>query len=467
MPGDESGDREPRYVEGAVWCRCNPIPVLNPVVTYSAPDLLVAYGIPFHYLAGLTAGAVLPPSCVPAAFAYCGVQFGSFAGQLGDGAAVSLGELVVERIFGGRHLVELQLKGVGPTPFTRSGLSGRKRLEPLMKEAVMMETLASLGVATSQALAVVVGDEGHTSMLRSGTSFLRFGTFELANLPAPNGKAGPSCGDYTLLRQIADYAIARLYPNVRVIAEDEEAVYRELALAVTRQTARLVASWMCLGWVHGALNTDNLAISGETLDHGSGAFMGSFRADWTGNIETDRRGLYVYDQQPHVCRAHCIWLAEFLQPLHCEAMGDVRPLIETMFDSEYQSAYLTGMRQKLGWVTPSGNELPTLEDDHCQLDSNLIAELLDALANDGADFTATFALLAAGDWELLPAAVARWAMRLDAGHRLLGQGWSPTWVPTQDDIDKAVAAAADGNTHPLAALRSRIQGSARQPQPQV
>lgn len=392
-------------------------------------------------------------SCVPAAF----------AGQLDDGSSVSLGELIVPN--GGEQLQlrELQLKGVGPTPFTRSGLSGRKRLEPLLKEAVMMETLVSIGIPTSQALAVVFGDQGDASMLRSGASFVRFGTFELANQAAPNGKAGPSMGDYDLLQKIADYTIASLYPDVIETAEDEDAVYREFVLAVTRQMARLVAHWMCFGWVHGALNTDNLAISGETLDHGSVAFMATFRHDWTGNVDTDRHGMYVYDQQPLVCRGHCIRLAESLQPLHCEAMADVRPQVEASFDKEYRSSYLAGMRCKLGWVTSDDDDMVTMTEANAEGDAQSIAELLTALEEDEADFTATFAMLAAGNVDLLPPAVATWAKQLCGHRRLSGQGCSPSWVPSSTEINAVVAAAVGGDSEAFAGLRNRLPVMSRLP----
>eukprot|EP00854_Cymbomonas_tetramitiformis_P015938 gene15938-18897_t len=389
---------------------------------------------------------------MPAAFAYCGVQFRSFAGQLGDGAVVSLGEVRQRMPLGGARsdeLLELQLKGAGPTPFTREGISGRKKLGSLLKEAVMMEVLTKAGVRTSRAIAVAVGSDEHAIMLRSGESFLRFGTFELANQPGPNGKAGPSCGDYDLLRKIADYAIATLYPDaMHESAESEEAPYRELVLAISEQTARLVASWMCAGWCHGALNTDNLSITGETLDLGTSAFMGKYHPDWVCNSE-DKFGLFAYSRQPSQCKKNCMWLAEVLQPLHCEPLDEIHALVEDRFEAAYARAYLQRMRVKLGW-RPEG-------ESKRGADAKLVEALFGALENDAADFSTTFVALARGRVTELPPSVARWAEQLPAERKLLGKGRATLGIPGKDIIERVVEQAVKGDVKALLALVEGVQ----------
>eukprot|EP00037_Helgoeca_nana_P029149 m.346750 g.346750 ORF g.346750 m.346750 type:complete len:330 (-) comp27916_c0_seq5:2123-3112(-) len=246
LPADRTGDPTARHVEDAVYCVFPPTPLAHPVVVLTDPAVLRALGcahVDPALLAELTAGNVLPTGAAPAAFGYCGHQFGSFAGQLGDGAALSLGEVeVAVDGAGGPTRAELQLKGSGPTPYTRPGLSGRKALAPLVDEFVQMAALRRLGIPTVSAAALVLGDGGHAVMLRCGRSFLRFGTMELANQAAANGVRGPAAGNTGLLRAIADHVLTRFYPAVlEAGAEDAEAVYGELLLAITTATARLVA----------------------------------------------------------------------------------------------------------------------------------------------------------------------------------------------------------------------------------
>lgn len=189
LPGDLSGDPGPRYVPGAVWCRCDPVPVSQPLLVLAHPEILSEVGLRAddERVERLVAGELMPSGAAPAAFNYCGHQFGSFAGQLGDGAAVSLG---VAETAGGR--LELQLKGVGPTPLCREGLTGKKSLAALTAEFIQSEALHRLAIPTVRAAAVVAGRDAGGSdvgaMLRVGRSLLRFGTLELANQPARNGK---------------------------------------------------------------------------------------------------------------------------------------------------------------------------------------------------------------------------------------------------------------------------------------
>ena len=456
LPGDESEEPGPRYVAGAVWSRCMPTPLVNGRVVLADTALLRSIGM--RESAGLTrlvSGqlAHLASSCMPVAFNYCGTQFGSFAGQLGDGAVISLGATPSHDA----GLVELQLKGVGPTPYTRLGATGRKEAEALVREWCQMEALHRSGVRSARPVALAIGEGGEACLLRMSRSFLRFGTMQLANQRAPNGRGGPSIGDYGLLRTIADHLLREFYPDLMMAYEPEdeeedenEGLYRELVLEVTRQTAALVASWMCVGWCHGTLNTDNLSLLGETIDHGTGGFMGVTNRGWTPNA-VDKGGLYAYGRQPEACRAACVLLAEAMQPLHTEHMATLTPLVESAFDTEYARAHLAGMRRKL--LLPE-----TSADDDA--DARLVEELIDAMEAAGADFRLTFVALAHPGCEQhgakfclgvalkLPAldALEAWAdrhsSRLSQRHHPK-RGTAATVTPTRADVHAAVRRALE------------------------
>ena len=442
LPGDESDEPGPRYVSGAVWSRCKPTPLVNGRLVLADTALLRSIGLRESAgLARLVSGKQVPPSCTPAAFNYCGTQFGSFAGQLGDGAVVSLGVTPSHDT----GLVELQLKGVGPTPYTREGSTGRKEVEALVREWCQMEALHRLGIRTARPLALAVGEGDEASLLRMSRSFLRFGTMQLANQRAPNGKGGPSMGDYGLLRAIADHVLREFYPDLMMsyVSEEEdeeenEGLYRELVLEISRQTAALVASWMCAGWCHGTLNTDNLSLVGETIDHGTGGFMGKMRRGWTPNA-ADKGGMYAYGRQPEACRAACVLLAEAMQPLHTEHMATITPLVESAFDTQYARAHLAGMRRRL--LLPE-----TSDEDACSHDEFLISRLINAMESDGADWQATFAVLGRAD-DLLEGIfdsveLEKWNKMFE--DRLFDRRKKPlsrsatTLVPTSADVDAAV-----------------------------
>ena len=462
LPADRTRDSTPRTIEDAVLCVTAPTPLAHPAVVLTDPGVLRAVGcadLEPAVLAELTAGNALPTGAVPAAFGYCGHQFGSFAGQLGDGAALSLGEVEVPpHGVGGPTRVELQLKGTGPTPYTRSGLSGRKPLAALVHEFVQMAALRRLGIPTVSAAALALGDDGHAVLLRCGRSFLRFGTMELANQAGPNGVRGPAVGNTELIRAVADNVLGRFYPAVREAgAEDAEGMYRELLLAITKATARLTAGWQCAGWVHGALNTDNMSLVGETLDHGTGGFVEEYRHDWCRNtVDVHRR--YSYRRQPAACRENCRRLAEAMQPLHCERLDGpdgVAARVDAAFDAAFASAYLDGMRAKLALNGEAGG------------DHQLVQDLLDAMDEGGCDFATTFATLAAPDvcWEVLPAPLQRWryahADRLAGrcrGHPVPATPWIPrsAWLGRLRDAITSGRPTAETVIRGMADLQQRL-----------
>jgi uncharacterized protein YdiU (UPF0061 family) len=252
----------------------------------------------------------VPEGAEPLAQAYAGHQFGSFVPQLGDGRANLLGELV------GRNGVryDIQLKGSGRSPFSRGG-DGRAAIGPVLREYIVSEAMAALGVPTTRSLAVVITGE---RVLRDGalpgavltrvaTSHLRVGTFQYF----------AARGDRESLRTLADYAIARHYPQ----AAQAKRPYHALLEGVVTRQALLIAQWMLLGFVHGVMNTDNTSISGETIDYGPCAFMEEYDPA-TVFSSIDHGGRYAYGNQPNVARWNLARLAEALLPVLAEETGD-------------------------------------------------------------------------------------------------------------------------------------------------
>src|SRR6188474_1101256 len=255
-----------------------------------------------HAAAALFAGQDLPDGCRPIAQAYAGHQYGGFT-MLGDGRAIVLGE---HRTPSGQ-LVDIQLKGAGPTPFSRRG-DGLAALGPMLREYVISEAMAALGIPTTRSLAVVTTGEPvfRASALRGAiltrvaASHLRVGTFEY--LAARQ--------DETNLRMLVDYAIDRHYPELI----DAPRKYLEFFRAVTDRQASLIARWQLVGFIHGVMNTDNMTISGETIDYGPCAFMNAYRPD-TVFSSIDHAGRYAYGNQPAIAQWNLARFAETLLPL--------------------------------------------------------------------------------------------------------------------------------------------------------
>ena len=247
-----------------------PVPVAAARMLFFNRDLALALGLDADALAGATgteilAGNVVPDGARPIAQAYAGHQFGGFSAQLGDGRAVLLGEVVDPE--GRRH--DIALKGSGRTPFSRGG-DGRAAVGPMLREALISEAMHALGVPTTRALAVVATGEPvyreralpGAVLTRVAASHLRVGTFQFF----------AARGDYDRLRQLADYAIERHYPALRTRPQR----HLDLLAAVSRRQAALVAQWMNIGFIHGVMNTDNMALSGETIDYGPCAFLEAY-----------------------------------------------------------------------------------------------------------------------------------------------------------------------------------------------
>ena len=329
----------------------------------------------------ILAGNVVAGDAEPMALAYAGHQFGYFVPQLGDGRAHLLGEV---RGDDGR-LYDLQLKGSGPTPFSRRG-DGRAALGPVLREYLVSEAMAALGVPTTRSLAAVVtGDRVDREtplpgavLTRVAASHLRVGTFQYF----------AARGDTEGLRVLADYAIARHYPEL----QRAERPHLRLLRAVVERHADLVARWMLLGFVHGVMNTDNTSISGETLDYGPCAFMEAFDLA-TVFSSIDHNGRYAYGNQPYAAQWNLTRLAESLLPLvEIEAGSEesaIAAVTEVLDDflPRYERARLRGFRSKLG--------LPEERDGDNDGVKEVLDDLLERMTTNHVDFTLFFRRLCA------------------------------------------------------------------------
>lgn len=319
--------------------------------------------------AEIFSGNRIPNGAKPLAQAYAGHQFGRFSPKLGDGRALLLGEIV--DICGKRH--DIQLKGSGRTPFSRSG-DGRAALGPVLREYLIGEAMHALGVPTTRALAAVTtGDQVFREtalpgavLTRIAASHLRVGTFQFF----------AARGETETVRRLADYAIARHYPAAR----EADNPYLAFFMAVARAQALLVAEWMSIGFIHGVMNTDNTTISGETIDYGPCAFMDVYDPD-TVFSSIDLQGRYAYANQPSILTWNLARLAETLITLvdtHQERAVELLTVGANEVSSLFVDAWLARMRIKIGLNSPEDNDV------------KLINRLLEAMHQGKADFTLTF-----------------------------------------------------------------------------
>lgn len=397
-------------------------------------------------------GGLLPAGATPVAQGYAGHQFGGFSPRLGDGRALLLGELTTPD---GR-VRDLHLKGSGRTPFARGG-DGLAVIGPMLREYVISEAMAALGVPTTRALAVTATGRPvrRETMLpgavltRVAASHLRVGSAQYARAISDHTE------DLDVLRRLVDHAIARHHPH----AADADRPALALYEAVVAAQASLVAHWMLVGFVHGVMNTDNMTLSGETIDYGPCAFLTVFDPA-TVYSSIDTGGRYAYGNQPILAEWNLARLAEALLPVIDEnsdrAVELAVGVLET-FRTRYSAAWLAGMRDKLG--LPAG-----LADD---VAAGLCTDLTDLLRANHVDYTASFRRLgraARGDREpvrelvldlaAIDAWLDRWlaigpdADRMDAVN--------PAYIPRNHLVEEALAAATDGDLRPLGALVAAI-----------
>ncbi|WP_396902124.1 YdiU family protein [Mycolicibacterium sp.] len=394
---------------------------------------------------GLLSGTVVPDGATPVAQAYAGHQFGGYVPRLGDGRALLLGELVDAD---GR-LRDLHLKGSGRTPFARGG-DGLAVVGPMLREYIVSEAMHAMGVPTTRALAVVAtGRDVRRETLQPGAvlariaaSHLRVGSFQYASAHAQ------AVGDIGLLRRLADHAIARHHPDAAHAANPYLALYQ----AVIAAQAELLAQWMLVGFVHGVMNTDNMTISGETIDYGPCAFMETFNPA-TVFSSIDHGGRYAYGNQPAVAAWNLARFAEALLPLLADD-GDHAVELATgalhEFGPQFDAAWSAGMRAKLG--------LPA--DTDAQTARALIDDLLVLLQQNQTDYTSFFRSLsrAARGETTLPAGFDEWLARWQAlqPDTAAMDRVNPIYIPRNHLVEEALSAAADGDLEPVEHLMQAL-----------
>jgi uncharacterized protein YdiU (UPF0061 family) len=390
----------------------------------------------------MLAGNAIPEGAEPIAQAYAGHQFGGFSPRLGDGRAILLGEVI--DIDGARH--DLQLKGSGRTPFSRSG-DGKSALGPVIREYIVSEAMAALGVPTTRALAAVTTGERvmrqegpllGAVFTRVAASHIRVGTFQY--FLARN--------DIDALRLLAEHAIARHYPDAAEAPDSYVALLESVAAA----QADLIAQWMSLGFIHGVMNTDNTAISGETIDYGPCAFMDAFHSQCVfSSIDSGAR--YAWGNQPDIGAWNLTRFAETLLPLLSEDPGKATKKAEAAlsgYPERFDGQYIARFRAKLGLPTEAPVEL--------------IGECLDLLAAQETDFTLFFRRLtrvAGGeDSEILTTMFSssetfnkwfsKWRSEADPANHLADmRAANPILIPRNHQIEQAIQCAYDGDFAPF------------------
>lgn len=427
------------------FTRTAPTPVRAPRLIALNRPLAQRLGLDPDWLAGpeglaMLSGNALPEGAEPIAQAYAGHQFGGFSPQLGDGRAVLLGEVLAPD--GARF--DIQLKGAGPTPFSRRG-DGRAWLGPVLREYLVSEFMAAFGIPTTRALAAVATGEQviretllpGAVLTRVAASHIRVGTFEFY----------AARGDRDRLQLLADHVIARHYPDA--------ADAGELLQGVVARQAATIAGWMALGFIHGVMNTDNMSVSGETIDYGPCAFMDEYRpAKVFSSI--DAQGRYAWREQPNIAVWNLAQLASCLVPL----MGNDDAAVERAtrivhdFPEIYQREWLARFASKLG-----------ISEPHPE-DRTLIEQLLTLMAEARADFTRVFAGLSDGRARAEfadPTGYDAWARDWQA--RIAGLGdaaqvmarANPRRIPRNHRIEAVIAAAQAGDDAPFHALDAALR----------
>ncbi|WP_454629028.1 protein adenylyltransferase SelO [Bradyrhizobium cenepequi] len=434
------------------FARVAPTPVAAPRLIKLNRPLAVQLGLDPDLLetpegAEILAGKRLPEGADPIAMAYAGHQFGHFVPQLGDGRAILLGEVIDKD--GVRR--DIQLKGSGPTPFSRRG-DGRAALGPVLREYIVSEAMFALGIPTTRSLAAVITGE-HVMretalpgavLTRVAASHVRVGTFQFF----------AARGDTDGVRALADHVINRHYPDVA----KADRPYHALLESVVARQAELVARWLLVGFIHGVMNTDNTSISGETIDYGPCAFMDDYNpAQVYSSI--DEMGRYAYANQPRIALWNLTRLAECLLPLFSDEKDkavEQAQFILGDFSEKFSTAYMAGLRRKIGLFTERDG------------DEALIQDFLEAMAKNQADFTLTFRRLgdaahdASADEQVRaqfmdPAAFDEWTQRWRDRLALEPQAPSerqsamhavnPAFIPRNHRVEAVIQAATNNDDY--------------------
>jgi len=418
----------------------DPTPVRSPELVILNEPLAKSLGLNAEMLrsaegAALLAGNKIPEGASPLAQAYAGHQFGYFT-MLGDGRAILLGEQLTPQ---GERL-DIQLKGSGRTPYSRGG-DGRAALGPMLREYIISEAMFALGIPTTRSLAVVSTGQPVTRerelpgaiLTRVASSHIRVGTFQYVR----------GAGTTEDLRILADYTLNRHYPDADLA--DGANRYLVLLQEVIKRQAALIAKWQLVGFIHGVMNTDNMTLSGETIDYGPCAFMDTFDPN-TVFSSIDAQGRYAYVNQPHMAAWNLARLAEALLPLLHEEEEQAIKLAEEAigsFTDLYHGHWLAGMRAKLGIFHEE-------EEDEA-----LINDLLQMMKNHQADYTNTFRALTLDELDCMPLSGSpewaswyeRWQARLDRQQESKDQSLelmrssNPAIIPRNHRVEEALEAA--------------------------
>jgi uncharacterized protein YdiU (UPF0061 family) len=447
---------EPTYttLPASLFSKLSPTPVSEPKLIIYNQNLADELGLDLGNIsekerAHFLSGNQVPEEITPFAQAYAGHQFGNFT-VLGDGRAIVLGEFLSPA---GQRF-DLQLKGSGRTPYSRGG-DGRAAVGPMLREYIISEAMHALGVPTTRSLAVVsTGDTVYREtplpgavLSRIAASHIRVGTFEFTSL----------LEDKTITEKLLHYLIERHFPEIK----EKENQPLALLEAVIYQQAELITHWMRVGFIHGVMNTDNMALSGETIDYGPCAFMDSFAPD-TVFSSIDHQGRYAFANQPYIAQWNIARLAESLLPLMPgekeEAIEETESLLNS-FEPVYKTMWLSMMGSKLGLSDPQKE------------DEKLITDLLNWMHKNQSDYTNTF--LDLGRPELPPGKLydakdfqdwhTQWLNRLGAGKKKpdsslrLMHSVNPAVIPRNHQVEHALQAGTEGNYKPFHELLHALQ----------
>jgi uncharacterized protein YdiU (UPF0061 family) len=417
LPGDANPRNHSRQVQGALWSRVEPTPVAAPRLIAYSSEVATTLGLSDAQMQtpdmlNALSGNGLLPGMETYATAYGGHQFGNWAGQLGDGRAILLGEAVAPD----RQRYELQLKGAGPTPYSRRA-DGRAVLRSSIREFLCSEAMHHLGVPTTRALSLVLtGDDVERDMFYDGNAapepgaivcrvaptFIRFGHFEL---PA-------SRGETALLKQLVHFTITNYFPHLAALPDDERiaAWYGE----VCETTAKLIAQWMRVGFVHGVMNTDNMSILGLTIDYGPYGWVDNFDPGWTPNT-TDAGGKrYAFGRQPGIAQWNLARLGDALSTLDVKSEDLAAALAK--FESTYGVEITRVFSEKFGLYQWSDAEGDLVDDafmlmNDAEIDMTIFFRTL-ANATKVDEFAGAFYL--EGQWQLSREKLAAWFTRYRA-----------------------------------------------------
>ena len=416
------------------YSNTHPVPVNKPSLIKLNVQLAKELGLNIKELRGkkgaeFFSGNIIAPGSAPISLAYAGHQFGSFMPQLGDGRAVLLGEIIDKNC----RRFDIQLKGSGQTPFSRRG-DGRASLGSVIREYIVSEAMYALGISTTRSLAFVTTGEpvfretalAGAIITRVASSHIRIGMFEYF----------AARGDLEALKTLSDYAISRHYPD----CAREENPYISLLKKVMDAQAKLIASWMSVGFIHGVMNTDNTSIAGETIDYGPCAFMDEYNPSQVFS-SIDRDGRYAYANQPYIAQWNLARFAQALLPLldkNIEKSVEIAEEVISSFSPIYESYWIDGMRKKIGLFTKDEGDI------------KLINDLLNIMHKNRLDFTNTSRKLSNGvyipefhGWE------QAWKSRMSEEnkdldtHFELMQSVNPAFIPRNHRIEEVIKAAVE------------------------